>query len=340
LKRSADRRVYQRDIAELARVSISTVSRVLKNAGGISESVAQRVFAAAEELGYEGTENDKPEQLRNVMLLTSLSLSPSLDPFHADVLSAIEWACHQQEIHFSYASFSNGGTNAELVLNRLQRNHVDGVLLLSLDDPALLEQVRALEVPIVMINVEALDAVEDSVLPDNYQGARLAMRYLLAHGHTRILHITQSHRRTIQRRTEAYKDVLREAGIAFDPELIVETEINAEQTYKVMTQRLAQQGTDYTAVFCANDLSAMGFMRAAQEYGLSIPGDVSVVGFDDISSVAFLSPPLTTVRIDVRQLAALAVRRLMDRVADPNLLPIRIFLGCALIERYSVSALK
>src|SRR5690606_17872253 len=113
VKQPADRRVYQRDIAELARVSISTVSRVLKNAGGISESVAQRVFAAAEELGYKGTETEKSEHLRNVMLLTSLSLSPSLVPFHADVLSAVEWACHQQEIHFSYAAFGNGGTNAE-----------------------------------------------------------------------------------------------------------------------------------------------------------------------------------------------------------------------------------
>ena len=158
LKRPADRRIYQRDIAERARVSISTVSRVLKNVGGISESVAQRVFAAAEELGYETASADKREQLQNVMLLTSLSLSPSLDPFHADILSAVEWACHEQEIHFSYASFNNGGTNADVILSRLQRSHLDGILLLSLDDPVLLEQVRALNVPIVMINVEALDA--------------------------------------------------------------------------------------------------------------------------------------------------------------------------------------
>lgn len=336
LKRPADRRVYQRDIAERARVSISTVSRVLKNAGGISDSVAQRVLAVADELGYETTEDDKPEQLRSVMLLTSLSLSPSLDPFHSAVLSGLEWACHQQEIHFGYASLSNGSSNSDLVLSRLQRHPVDGVLLLSLDDPALLQQVRALNIPLVMINVDALDAVEDAVLPDNYQGARLAMRYLLDSGHTRILHITQSHRRTIRRRTEAYRDMLREAGIVFDPDLVVETEINPEQTYKVMTQQLARHGADYTAVFCANDLSAMGFMRAAQEFGLNIPNDVSVIGFDDISSAAFLSPPLTTMRIDVRQLAMLAVRRLMDRVTDPSLLPVRVFLGCELIKRSSV----
>jgi DNA-binding LacI/PurR family transcriptional regulator len=104
-----------------------------------------------------------------------------------------------------------------------------------------------------------------------------------------------------------------------------------------MTQRLAQNGVDYTAVFCANDLSAMGFIRTAQEYGLNIPNDVSVIGFDDISAVAFLSPPLTTIRIESRQLAMLAVRRLIDRVADPNLMPIRVFIGCELIERQSVN---
>lgn len=328
--------MYQRDIARHAGVSISTVSRVLSNAGGISESVQQRVLAAAAELGYERTDEDKPDQVRNVMLLTSLSLTPSLDPFHADVLSGVELACSEQEIQLSYASFSNGGT-AEKILSRLQQNPVDGVLLLSLDDPALLEQIRALNIPLVMINVDAADSLEDTFLPDNYQGACLAMRHLIANGHRRILHITQSKRRTIQRRTEAYKDVLREAGIPYDPQLIVEVEINAEQTYSVMRQRLAERGVDYTAVFCANDLSAMGFMRAAQEFGLSIPQDVSVMGFDDIASVAFLTPPLTTIRIESRQLATLALRRLIDRVADPSLIPIRVFLSCSLIERQSVA---
>lgn len=334
--RPTARRVYQRDIARHAGVSISTVSRVLSSAGGISESVQQKVLAVAAELGYERSDEDKPDQLRNVMLLTNLSLTPSLDPFHADVFSRVELACSEQEIHLGYASFSNGGT-AEKILSRLQQNAIGGVLLLSLDDPVLLEQIRALNIPTVMINVDPGDADEDTFLPDNYQGACLAMRHLIANGHQRILHITQSKRRTIQHRTEAYRDMLREAGIPYDPQLVVEVEINAEQTYKVMTQRLAQSDVDYTAVFCANDLSAMGFMRAAQEFGLNIPQDVSVMGFDDIASAAFLSPPLTTIRIESQQLATLALRRLIDRVADPSLTPIRVFLGCTLIERQSVS---
>ena len=335
--RVTSQRIYQRDIAERAGVSISTVSRVLGNAGGISERVQRKVLAVAAELGYEKPADDTTDPLRDVVLLTSLSLSPSLDPFHAEVLNGLQIACSEHGIHLSYASFSNVGSNSEKILSRLQQNPVGGVLVLSLDDPLLLKQIRTLNIPIVMVNADTLEFGEDAFLPDNYQGACLAMRHLLANGHERILHITHSQRSTIRRRTDAYKDMLREARIPYDPGLLVEVEINAEQTYETMTQHLAQRGADYTAVFCANDLSAMGFMRAAQEYGLSIPNGVSVIGFDDISSVAFLSPPLTTIRIEARQLATLALRRLIERVAHPSLIPIRVFLRCELIERHSVA---
>jgi DNA-binding LacI/PurR family transcriptional regulator len=336
-KLSTNRRVYQRDIAEHAGVSVSTVSRVLRNVAGISESVQQRVLAVAEELGYEGEK--QAAQLQNVGLLTSLPIASALDPFHADVLNSVEQACGEEGIHLSYATLNNGASGDEKWLTRLRQNPIDGLLLLSLDDPAVIEQLRVLGLPIVMINVDLPELPEDSFLPDNYQGALLAMRYLIDRGHKRILHITQSKRRTIQWRAEAYRFALAEAGIPYDPQLLFDVEINAEETYAAMTHRLAQKDIDFTAVFCANDLSAMGFMRAAQEIGLRIPDDVSVIGFDDIAPSAFLSPPLTTIRIETQELATLAVRRLIDRAADPTLTPIRVSLSCHLIERRSVAQL-
>ena len=133
--------------------------------------------------------------------------------------------------------------------------------------------------------------------------------------------------------------MLEEAGIAYDPNLVVELEINAEETYKAMRQKLAHEEIDFTAVFCANDISAMGFMRAAQELNLRIPQDISVIGFDDIAPAAFLSPPLTTVRIESAELASLALRRLIDRANTPNLTSIRVSLACRLMERQSVRCL-
>jgi DNA-binding LacI/PurR family transcriptional regulator len=337
---TAARRIQQREIAERAGVSISTVSRVLNNVAGISETVHQRVLAAAAELGYQRNEAKPANRIQNVSLLTSLPLAPSIDPFHADVLSGVELACSREDLHLSYATFGNGSPNAEMVLDRLRQNPVDGLLLLSIDDLAFIEQIRAMSLPTVMINVDRRELLIDTFLPDNRQGALLAVRHLIAHGHRRILHITWSERRTIQRRSEAYQAALAEASIPYDPQLVVEVRINAEDTYEEMKQRLAQGEPDFTAAFCANDLSAMGFMRAAQEAGLRIPQDVSVIGFDDIATAAFLSPPLTTVRIETAELAALAVRRLLDRAAAPNLTPIRVSLSCRLIERQSVVRLR
>lgn len=330
-------RVYQRDIAEHVGVSISTVSRVLSDAGGISESVQERVLAAAAELGYERKAEKQAHLLQSVSLLTSLPLAPALDPFHADVLHGVEMACSDVGVQLSYATFNNRSANDEKLLSRLHQNPVDGLVLLSLDDLNLIEQIRSMNIPMVMINVDNPDVPADTFLPDNCQGARLAMHYLIDHGHTRILHITQSKRSTIRHRAEVYQSVLAEAGIPYDPSLVVESEINAEETYKVMAQRFAETTLDFTAVFCANDLSAMGFMRAAQEVGLRIPQDISVIGFDDIAPAAFLSPPLTTIRIESGELAALALRRLVDRVANPDLTPIRVSLACQLVERRSVS---
>lgn len=336
-KPSTNRRIYQRDIAKHAGVSVSTVSRVLRNVAGISETVQQRVLAAADQLGYEGEK--QPATLQNITLLTGLPLAPALDPFHADVLHSVEQACSEEGIHLSYATINDSASSDEKWLNRLRQNPVDGLLLLSLDELAVIEQLRILNLPIVMINSDIPELLEDSFLPDNYQGALLAMRYLLDHGHARILHITQSKRRTIRRRAEAYRAALEEAGIPYDPHLLFDVEINAEATYAAMTRRLGRREIDFTAVFCANDLSAMGFMRAAQEIGLRIPDDVSVIGFDDIASSAFLSPPLTTIRIETQELATLALRRLIDRAADPRLTPIRVSLSCHLIERRSVARL-
>jgi DNA-binding LacI/PurR family transcriptional regulator len=336
----ADRRVYQRDIAKHAGVSVSTVSRVLSNVAGISESVQKRVLAAADELGYEKSEETPAVNLQKIVLLSSLPLSPALDPFHSDMLNSVELACSEAGVQLSYATLSNGTLNDDKWLQRLRQNPSDGLLLLSLDDPMIIEQLRTLNLPIVTINADIPELPEDAFLPDNYQGGLLAMRHLIGNGHEHILHITQSKRLTIHRRAEAYQDVLAEAGIPYNPKLVFDVAINAEETYKAMTHKLAHEAVDFTAVFCANDLSAMGFMRAAQEVGLRIPEDISVIGFDDIASAAFLSPPLTTVRIEVQEMATLALRRLMDRAAEPNLTPIRVSLACHLIQRRSVARLR
>ena len=336
-KPSNVRRIQQREIAERAGVSVSTVSRVLNNVAGISEAVTQKVLAVAAELGYQQDGTKPANSFHNVFLLTSLPQMPLLDPFHAEVLSSVEQECSRAGLHFSYASLRNGSAKIDLVADRLRRNPVDGLLLLSIDDVGLIEQIQSLDLPTVMINVDRPELAIDTFLPDNSQGALLAMHHLITHGHQRILHVTWNERSTIRRRLEAYQSALAEAGLPYDPRLVVEAKMNADDTYQEMKRKLTEEKVDFTAAFCANDLGAMGFMRAAQEAGYRVPEDISVIGFDDIESAAYLSPPLTTVRIETVELAKLALKRLHDRVAAPDLTPIRVSLACRLIERQSVA---
>lgn len=335
-----NRRMRQREIAERAGVSISTVSRVLNNVSGISSTLQQRVLAAASELGYPISVDRRTSRLQNVALYTYLPAAPSLDPFHGDVLNGVEAECGRQGVHLTYASISKLQLSPEHLIERLRQNPVDGLILMSVDDPELTRQLMAINQQIVMLNVDQRELPLDTFLPDNHYGALLATRHLIANGHRRIAHITWFERRTIRRRYEAYKLALAEADIPYDPGLIIEARINAENAYEALRKRLATQELDFTAVFCANDIAAIGAMRALQEVGLRIPDDVSIVGFDDLATTAFLSPPLTTVRIEREELGALAVRRLIERSNTPNLTPIRVEIAARLVERQSVARAK
>ncbi len=107
-----------------------------------------------------------------------------------------------------------------------------------------------------------------------------------------------------------------------------------------MRARLARGAPDFTALFCMNDICAIGVLRAVREAGLRVPDDLSMIGFDDIPMVAYTDPPLTTIRVARQELGLLGLQRLLDRAATPDLTPIRVEVACQLIERQSVAAVR
>jgi LacI family transcriptional regulator len=134
--------------------------------------------------------------------------------------------------------------------------------------------------------------------------------------------------------------VLEAANIGYDPHLILNvSELGLDTAYASMKTFLTGPHPEFTAVFAANDPTAIGVIRALQEAGLHVPRDISVVGFDDLDIAAFIHPPLTTVRVERQEMGKFAVWRLLERVAQPGLTPIRVELQCRLIERKSVAAI-
>lgn len=334
------RRVKQREIAARAGVSVSTVSRVLNNMDSISEEVRQRVLHSAADLAYRRQSVSGHRGLKTIGLFASMmNLSLSLEPFQNDVLRGIEAECQRHHVSFSFTLLEKESGN-DNVLDKIAKNNFDGVLLLSVDDDRLVRRLIEHDVNTVVVNAEHPTLAVDVFVPDNEIGPLLAMRHLIAHGHRRILHVTNLKRKTLQRRFRACQAALEEAGISFDPALVLDCPLDTETSHEAMRNLLQAGEPEFTAVFCSSDLAAIGAMHALQEAGHQIPDDISIIGYDDIQIAAYVSPPLTTVRIEREELGVRAVRGLLERAANSHLKPVRVEIATCLIERGSVAVAK
>jgi DNA-binding LacI/PurR family transcriptional regulator len=330
-------RIQQREIAERAGVSASTVSRVLNNIPGISVAVQDRVRTAALDLGYLNAAEPISTMVRKVGLFTHLAPhARSIDTFHSDIISGIEAECRRLGINLSLTILEGHNPDARTVLDYTQTHVADGLLFLSVDNETIIQRVLEQGHRFVVVNSEYPELPVDMFLPDNTIGVQRAIHLLIERGHRRILHYTSLHRRTFHLRLAAYRAALDEAGIPFDPDLVIDAPLDPEAGRKTILERLTRAEVDFTAIFCANDTTAIGIMRGIQEAGLRIPDDISIIGCDDIPMAAYVTPPLTTIRIEREELGALAVRRLVDRVAFPKLTPILVKMATQVIVRQSI----
>jgi DNA-binding LacI/PurR family transcriptional regulator len=337
-KSLSNRRLPQREIAAAAGVSISTVSRVLNHSDTISPDIRERVLVAARDLGYPL----ETKKLENIVLFRSPTvISAVAGQFEAGIIAGVEAECHEHGMRLMLINIESDPDTYKFVLDTIKHNNSDGFIFLSQDDHTFLEEARALSHRIVLINTDDKELAIDTIIPAYAAGASSAVRYLIQRGHRNILHIASFLRPTVKQRYTTYRATLEEAGIAYDPGLVLllDGTLQVEVAYEKMKTFLAGPHPPFTAIFCVNDATAIGVMRVLQEAGLSVPQDVSLMGFDDIGFVAFLNPPLTTIRVECAELGKLAVRRLLERVGEPDLPPVRIELGCRLIERQSVASI-
>jgi DNA-binding LacI/PurR family transcriptional regulator len=336
-RNSAGRRIQLSEIAQLAGVSTSTVSRVLNNkADTISEELQRRVLAAVAELNPE--QNPVPKSLEHVGLVSSKLMDPSIDPFHTGILAGIEAECRRQGIHFSFTLLKPELETIPYLMDKVKQNHIDGLIFLAVDNRELLEQFLQQDLPAVLVNARHLELPMDTFLPDNQTGTTLVVNHLIKNGHRRIMHVNALDRWTVRLRHLVYRNVLEEAGLVYDPALVLKIASNgANEAYEGMKQFLANNPPDFSAVFCVNDLAAIGVMKALREANLAVPTDISVVGYDDIAIVEFTDPPLTTIKVEREALGVKALKGLLDRAANPKQVPFCLELACQLIERQSVA---
>jgi DNA-binding LacI/PurR family transcriptional regulator len=301
------------DVARLAGVSTATVSRALNDTGQVAEPKRAAIDAAVEQLGYRPNTIARSLVTRATQTI-ALLLPDITNPFYAELVAGIQALTLERDYTMLLCTTGFDPELEERYLRLLRAKHVDGALVDGLVLPP--ERIaRFVEdgFPIVCLDRDVSSPAVPLVQVDNRMGARMATEHLLALGHRRIAHIMGSPARISEERLLGYQGALEAAGVSPDSALVALGGFTETGGHDAMRALLAS-APDLTAVFAANDLSAIGAINAIVASGRSVPRDVSMVGFDDLRLARFTSPPLTTVRQPADEIARHSTELLLGMI--------------------------
>lgn len=326
------------DVAELAKVSTATVSRVLNNNGTVKPHLHERVMLAIEQLHYEPS--GIARNMRNQSTQTiGFIISDIQNPFFTDMVRAIEESAYRLHYTLLLGSSANLDEKERLYLELLAKERVAGFIVVpTSQDPATYEFRRPM--PLVFVDDKVKGVKADAVLLDNHWGGYEAAKHLLELGHQRIGLIAAPPMDIVTvEREEGFAQALVDAGIAVNPQLITfGNKAKEEGGYRAAMELLSLRPRP-TALFAVNNVRTLGMLRAINELGLRIPDDISVVGFDDSPWLSLLSPPLTTISQPIYEMGEEAVRLLMRRINEGMDYPIVVTrMAPTFIKRQSTSA--
>lgn len=324
-----------REVAGRARVSPTTVSHVINATRFVSDEIRTRVLEVMEELGYRP--NAVARSLRRGRTHTlGLILPDSANPYFAELGRGIEAAAFERDRSVILCNTEGEERRERVYLDLLAKRQVDGLLYVPAGDHAdVLRGLLREPLPAVLVDRDLPDVPVDAVLSDKRGGAYLATRHLIALGHSRIGCIGGPPTLAVSaQRVQGYRDAMAEAGRSPDERLVRRGDYHPQSGWAA-ARSLFELPDPPTAIFAGNDLMAIGVLRAAAEAGRRVPGDLAVVGFDDIELAAYTTPPLTTVTQCAAEVGRAAVELLLERIASPARPPVRRTLETRLVVRAS-----
>ncbi|HEX2202769.1 MAG TPA: LacI family DNA-binding transcriptional regulator [Longimicrobium sp.] len=327
-----------RDVARRAGVSVATVSRVLNGSELVRDETRRRVEGAAAELRY--TPNGAARSLITRRTGTFGVVLPDLfGEFFSEVIRGMDPLARGRGYHLLLSSSHDEQREIEFALGAM-RGRVDGLVVMSPNvGAAALAPSLPPDTPVVLLNCDAAGSPFSALAVDNAGGARAVVRHLASLGHTRIGMLRGGDANVDAReRQRGYREALAEAGLEGAGGRWEAPGGFTEAGGHRATLELVRRPDAPTALFCANDSMAVGALSALHELGLGVPGDVAVAGFDDIPIARYLSPPLTSVHVDVHRLGERAIELLCQALADPGAPPVQERVAADLVVRRSCGA--
>ena len=330
-----------RDVARVAGVHPGTASRALnvETRDLVNTETAERVLAAAEELGY--TPNPIARGLKTNRSYTIGVLIPDLtNPLFPPILRGIEDRLETAGYTPLVANTDNDPERELLDSQAMRARQVDGIIAATARrDHRLHDALLEAGVDLVLVNRRQPELPVSSATADDRLGLRLAVEHLVSLGHERIAHLAGPlDFSTGLDRYESFIEAMEQAGLEADPKLILKSEAFTESEGTRLCEELLAGGRDFTAIAAANDLLALGCLDVFAERGIDCPGDVSVIGFNDMPFAARFQPPLTTIHIPHYEIGSAAAELMLERLHDADAEPREVKLEPTLVVRESTAA--
>jgi len=326
------------DVAKLANVSISTVSRVINRRKLVNEATCQRVEAAIRQLRYRPNAFARGLMLRKSGIV-GLVLPDLHGEFYSEIIRGANLQAREMQHNLLLSSALPGDEPQSWLAAIGERALIDGLAIMVSDTMAagIGQSLAELHIPVVVLDDEIEGVQHDAVIIDQRQGALAMMRHLVEEcGAKRVFFVGGLETNIdTQARYKAYRDTLRKAGLKFCRDDVYHLDYTYDSAYRLAIEKVRDWAGPKHAVFAANDEMAAGIIAGANTCQVSVPRDLGVVGFDDTRVAQMTQPLLTTVRVPMSKMGARAVELLCQRIAEPARPFEKVSLAAELVVRES-----
>ncbi len=314
------------------------MSNALNHKKGVNKETADEIFRVANEMGYS---NDARISRIKFVIYKRTGLIIDNSPFFSNLLEGVETECRASGYEMTVCNLDRRSDAFEQRLDEILEDKTTGVIMLgteAMDED--FDRFKDAKCPLIILDSWCTSMTYNGVLINNADSAKNAVEYLIRKGHKKIGYLRGAFRiKAFSARANGYARALHKHGIPSNEKFIVTVATTMDGAYRDMLAYLEQRPVLPTAFFADNDMVALGAMKALIEKGYRIPEDISLIGFDDLSSCEISTPRLTTIRVFKQEMGQMAVRRLLDVVRDGNPIKTKTQICTEFIERDSVKDL-
>lgn len=306
-----------KDVAKQAGVSTTTVSHVINKTRFVAEDTTKAVWEAIKQLNYSPSAVARSLKI-NTTKSVGMLITTSESPFFAEIVLAVEEFCYRKGYSLFLCNTQNDPEKINNHLDMLIKKRVDGILVMCSEySDGLFDTFENTNIPMVVMDWGVNGKGRDRIVDHSFDGGYLATRHLIENGHQKIAVITGDlEKETVRTRLDGFKKALSDANLNVPDEWILKGDFEPEGGYECMNNLLKSGKELPTAVFCFNDVMALGAISAITEKGLNVPQDISVIGYDNVHSSRFYAPPLTTVHQSKSRLGSAALELLLERIEN------------------------